>query len=198
MKKIITLNFFILFLFQSAFSQTKKIDDLYFDYTQFRNSPNRKEAKSKALALLERSAELNEKQIANINFHLGSIYEEDKQPELAIPHYQNVIKTVPGHYVTQRALAFIYLRQGDALGKKVTAAAQLKNATLHAEAFKNYKKQVLLTLPYFEKSQACDPDENTLNIINNLYKTIKEPQQLSTLNSRLKTLANDCVSLLDE
>lgn len=198
MQKTFTLFFLMLLASQFTFSQTKKIEDLYLEYTQVRNSTDRKAAKNKALALLERHTELNEKQIANVNFHIAGLYEENKEPELAIPHYQTVLKIVPGYYVAQRALAFIYLKQCDILGKKVSAAAQAKNVALHAESFKAYKKQVLLTLPYFEKSQACDPDDNTLNLISNLYKNIKEPQLLTGLDARLKLLSNDCVSLLDE
>jgi hypothetical protein len=198
MKKTYIVIFLFLLTFQSAFSQTKKIEDLYLDYTQVRNSPNRKAAKEKALALMSRSAELNEKQIANINFHLAGLYEENKEPELAVPHYENVIKIVPGYYVPYRALGFIHLKKCEALGRKVSAAAQTKNAALYAETFKTYKKQALVTLPYFEKAQACDGDDNTLNIITSLYKSIKEPQLLSTLDTRIKALAQDCVSLLDE
>lgn len=198
MKRTFVLLFLILLAFQYTFAQTKKIEDLYLDYTQVRNSPNRKAAREKSLALLERSAELNEKQIANVNFHLAGLYEENKEPELAIPHYENVIKIVPGYYVAQRALAFIHLKKCDALGRKVSAAAQAKNETLYAESFKLYKKQVLLTIPYFEKSQACDPDDNTLNILTGLYKSIKATPSLTTLDNRLKELAKDCVSLLDE
>lgn len=198
MKKIFVVIFLSLLTFQSTFSQTKKIEDLYLDYTQVRNSPNRKAAKEKALALMGRSAELNDKQIANVNFHLAGLYEENKEPELAIPHYEKVIKIVPGYYVPYRALGFIHLKKCDALGRKVSAAAQAKNAALYAETFKVYKKQALLTIPYFEKAQACDADDNTLNIITSLYKSIKEPQSITTLDARIKPLAQDCVSLLDE
>jgi len=198
MTKPFIIALLVLFAFQPAFSQTKKIEDLYLDYTQVRNSPDRKAAKEKSLALLERSAELNEKQIANVNFHLAGLYEENKEPELAIPHYEKVIKIVPGYYVAQRALGFINLKKCDVLGRKVTAAAQAKNETLYTESLKIYKKQVLLTIPYFEKSQACDPDDNTLNILTGLYKSIKATQSLATLDNRLKELAKDCISLLDE
>ena len=93
--------------FQTAFSQSGKIEDLYMDYTTVRNSPDQKAAKEKTQALLARSAELNEKQVANVNYHMARIYEEQKQPDLAIPHYEKVIKMVPGYYVAQRALGFL-------------------------------------------------------------------------------------------
>ncbi|WEK18578.1 MAG: hypothetical protein P0Y49_17450 [Candidatus Pedobacter colombiensis] len=198
MKKLFIIAFLMLLTLQSAFSQTKKIEDLYNEYTLVRNTPNRKATKEKSLALLERATELNEKQVTNVNYHLARLHEEEKEPELAIPYYEKVIKIVPGYYVAQRALGFINLKKCEALGHKVTAAAQAKNESLYNESFKAYKKQVLLTIPYFEKSQACDADDNTLNILTGLYKSIKATQSLTTLDSRLKELAKDCVSLLDE
>ncbi|MBE9602393.1 hypothetical protein [Pedobacter sp. MC2016-24] len=184
--------------FQTAFSQSGKIEDLYLDYTTVRNSPDQKAAKEKTQALLARSAELNEKQVANVNYHMARIYEEQKQPDLAIPHYEKVIKMVPGYYVAQRALGFLLLEKSNVLANKVTAAAKAKNATLHAESFKAYKKQILALLPYLEKSQACDADERTLQTITNLYKSIKEPGLFSTLSTRLKEKGADCVTLLDD
>lgn len=184
--------------FQTAFSQSGKIEDLYMDYTTVRNSPDQKAAKEKTQALLARSAELNEKQVANVNYHMARIYEEQKQPDLAIPHYEKVIKMVPGYYVAQRALGFLLLEKSNVLANKVTAAAKAKNATLHAESFKAYKKQILALLPYLEKSQACDADERTLQTITNLYKSIKEPGLFNTLSTRLKEKGADCVTLLDD
>lgn len=184
--------------FQTAFSQSGKIEDLYMDYTTVRNSPDQKAAKEKTQALLARSAELNEKQVANVNYHMARICEEQKQPDLAIPHYEKVIKMVPGYYVAQRALGFLLLEKSNVLANKVTTAAKAKNATLHAESFKAYKKQILALLPYLEKSQACDADERTLQTITNLYKSIKEPGLFNTLSTRLKEKGADCVTLLDD
>lgn len=196
--KRITLATLLLLSVQTAFSQSKNIEDLYMDYTMVRNTPNNKAAKEKSLALLTRASELNDKQIANINFHLAGVYETDKQPDLAIPHYEKVIKMVPGYYVAQRALGFLLLEKSNVLANKVTAAAKAKDANLHAESFKAYKKQILALLPYLEKSQACDPDDRTLQTITNLYKNIKETTLLSTLNTRLKEKGKDCVTLLDD
>jgi tetratricopeptide (TPR) repeat protein len=184
--------------FQTAFSQSQKIEDLYMDYTMVRNSPNQKAAKEKTLALLARSSELNAQQVANVNYHMGRIYEEQKQADLAIPHYEKVIKMVPGYYVAQRALGFLLLEKSNVTANKVTAAAKAKNAALHAESFKTYKKQILALLPYLEKSQVCDADDRTLQTITNLYKSIKEPGLFSTLNTRLKEKGADCITLLDD
>jgi tetratricopeptide (TPR) repeat protein len=129
---------------------------------------------------------------------MARIYEEQKQPDLAIPHYEKVIKMVPGYYVAQRALGFLLLEKSNVLANKVTAAAKAKNAKLHAESFAAYKKQILTLLPYLEKSQASDADDRTLQTITNLYKSIKEPGLFNTLNTRLKEKGTDCVTLLDD
>ncbi|SMC44891.1 tetratricopeptide repeat protein [Pedobacter africanus] len=199
MKKTYFFTLLILFVGQVALSQTKPIKDLYWDYSQMRMDPaTRTQAKDKALALLARSTELTEKQLANVNFHLGRIYEEIKEPDKAVPHYEQAIKLAPAYYVTYRALGFIYLKKCDSIGRTVTEAAKAKNAKLHAERFSAYKNEVSKTLPYFEKSQACDPDERTLAMITNLYNSIKNPQALLTLDERLKKLGGECASLLDD
>jgi tetratricopeptide (TPR) repeat protein len=198
MKKTSLIFAFILLILQTSFSQTKDIKDLYFDFMQVRMDHASKSAKTKALNLLSRSAELSQNQLANINFHLGRIYEESKEPEKAIPHYINVIKSVPGYYVAHRALGYIELKKCDSLGKIVTAAAKANNAPVHAENLKLYKSQVRKTLPYLEKSQACDADERTLHTLNSLYASIKDSQSVSTLKTRLIELGKDCVSLLED
>ena len=53
-------------------------------------------------------------------------------------------------------------------------------------------------LPHLEKYQACEPDEQTLAIILNLYKSIKEPQTAEAITNRIKPLGKTCVTLLDD
>jgi len=68
----------------------------------------------------------------------------------------------------------------------MNAAAKQQNATLYAQVLTDYKKQVLKTISYLEKAQACNPDEQTLDMITKYYKSIKENEVLPTLPDRLK------------
>lgn len=199
MKKTVLFNFFLLLGISTAFAQKQDIKELYFDYTQSRMNEDQNAATvEKASSLLSRSAELNDKQVANVSFHLARIYESMGKPEKAEPLYEAVTKLVPGYYVTYTSLGFINLKKCDTLGRKVSEAAKLKDAALHAIAFKAYKIQVLKTIPYFEKSEACETDERTLGILTSLYKSIKDTTSLTSLPERKALLGKDCVSLLDD
>ena len=180
-------------------ANAQDIKDLYLDYLTSRSeeSENNKTI-STALALLNRSAELNDKQVANINFHLARIYEVTGLPEKAIAHYEASLQLEPDYYVTHNALAFLHLKKCDSLGQAVTASAKAKNVTLDETTYKAYKIQVEKTIPFFEKAQACDPDERGLNILQGLYKSIRNTAALATLPERLTTLSKNCVTLLDD
>ncbi|WP_367867632.1 tetratricopeptide repeat protein [Pedobacter sp. WC2423] len=199
MKKTILLNLLLLFGVSTAFAQKQDIKELYFDYTQSRmNEDQNALTVEKANSLLERSSELNDKQVANVSFHLARIYESMGKPEKAEPLYEKVTKLVPGYYVTYTSLGFINLKKCDTLGRKVSESAKLKNAALNEIAFKAYKIQVQKTIQYFEKAEACETDERTLSILTSLYKSIKDTTSLASFAERKALLGKDCVSLLDD
>jgi tetratricopeptide (TPR) repeat protein len=197
MKKTFLLCSFLFFSITMVNAQD--IKDLYFNYMTTRmNESQNKKTISTALALLNRSSELNEKQLANINFHLGRIYASTGSSEKAITHYEASLKLVPDYYVTHNALGFLHLKKCDTLGKAVSESAKLKNVALNEKTYKAYKLQVDKTIPYFEKSQACDADERTMSILNSLYKSTKNTAALATLPKRLAVLGKTCVTLLDD
>lgn len=197
-----TLILCLLFLLGINVSMAQKkqdIQDLYMDYTVIRMNDKQAELTIKtALALLERSAELNSKQIANINYHLGRIYETTATPEKAVAYYEASLKIVPGYYVTHRSLGYINLKKCDTLGRKVTEYAKQKNVALYEDSYRTYKAQALKTIAYFEKAEACDPDDRTNAILATLYKSIRDTTSLATLNTRLADLRKDCITLLDD
>ncbi|MCZ4245435.1 hypothetical protein [Pedobacter punctiformis] len=198
MKKIIIYSFFLLLFSNQAFPQTKSVKDMYWDYIQIRMSDSKKqETIAKALELLNHKTELNEKQIANLNYHLGRIYESIDEIK-AIPYYEECIKFSPNYYVPYLALAAINIKKCNALSAEVNKAGKEKNIPLYKESFTKYKNQVLKTLIYMEKAQACDPDEQMLDMINKYYSSIKDMQALGMLPERLKKLSENCATLLDD
>jgi tetratricopeptide (TPR) repeat protein len=197
MKKTFLLCSLLFFSITMVHAQDLK--DLYTNYLTNRNDESlNKETISTALALLNRSSELNDKQIANVNFHLARIYEATGAPEKAITHYEASLKLVPDYYVTHNALGFLNLKKCDTLGQAVTASAKLKDIALNEKTYKAYKLQVEKTIPYFEKAQACDPDERTMGILKGLYKSSKNDTALATLPDRLAALSKNCITLLDD
>ena len=200
MKLKLLLSLLILSGLNGAIAQSKVvISDLYLDYTLDRMDEARNDQTiERAEALLKRSSELNNNQIANVSFHLARIYETKKLSEKSVPLYETVTKLVPGYYVTYRALGYISLKKCDTLGKNVTAYAKQKNEAMYEQSYKIYKAEALKTIAYFEKAQACDPDERTLPILTTLYKSIRDTTSLATLPARLAELEKDCVTLLDD
>lgn len=170
-------------------AQTKSAKDLYWDFVNYRmDSDKKSEALEQSLKLLEYKAELNEGQAANLNYHIGRLYEETGSPEKSIPYYEQTIALSPGYYVPYRALAFINVKKCNQLGNKMNLAAKDQNMALYTQIFKEYKTQVLKTVPYLEKAQACDGDEQTLAMIGQLYKSIRSPETLMTLPERIKKI----------
>lgn len=197
MRNLILFVFLLGFSFK-GFSQ-KPISELYTSYTIIRTTETSKPAAIEiALSLLQRSTELTNTQIANVNFHLGRLYEEVLEEDKAIPYYEASLKLAPDYYVTHRALANIYLKQSTPIVQKMNEAGKAQQTAVYGQLFATYKKLILKALPHFEKAQACDADEQTLQQITNLYKNIKDTTSMATLPTRLKSMAVTCVDLLDD
>ena len=197
MRKIIIV-FLLIISFSKAYAQ-KSIEDLYQAYTVIRTTnDNKLPAIELALDVLKRSSELTNTQIANLNFHVGRLYEETKQEEKASPYYEESLKLAPDYYVTHRALGNIYLKRSTALVQRMNEAGKAQQMDTYNKLFSEYKKITLMTLPHLEKAQACDPDEQGMQQIRGLYKNIKDLSAANTLDERLKKLAVTCVDLLED
>jgi len=197
-KHLLTL-LFPLTVAQTCFSQSKSIKDLYWDYAQIRMTDSeRPKVIQIAEELIKRSPELTKTQLGNTSYHLGRLYEETGEIEKAIPKYQEAIKITPAYYVPYRALGFIFVKKCNAIGAKMNEAGKAKDLKAHGELYAQYKVIALKALPYLEKSQACDPDDETRTVITNLYRSLKDNAAIASLDERLKKNAADCVSILDD
>ena len=180
-----------------AFGQNSA-QDSYHDFTVYRTTKGNEVNIGKAKALLALQDKLTIKQQTNVQYHLGRMYEEVGNPESAIPYYEKSLIGEPNYFVTHRALGFIYLTKSRADVKLMNEAVAAKNVIANEKAFVQYKLKVQKALVHLEKYQACEPDDDTLMIITNLYKSIKMPTAIASLPSRLKPLSEKCVSLLDD
>lgn len=170
----------------------------YHDFTVYRTTKGSAASIAKMKTLLQRQDQLSPKQVTNLQYHLGRMHEEVGDAENALLYYEQSLKGEGNYTVLRRALGFIYLNKTKAYVKQMNEASAAKNATANANAFSKYKEMVLKALPHLEKYQACEPDEETLNIITNLYKSIKDQQSIASLPNRLKTMEGTCVTLLDD
>ncbi len=170
----------------------------YRDFKLYRTTKGNAESIAKMKTLLQQQDQLSAKQVTNLQYHLGRMHEEIGDPENALLYYEQSLKGEANYTVLHRALGFIYLGKTKPFVKKMNEASAAKNAIANANAFSKYKDMVLKALPHLEKYQACEPDEETLNMITNLYKSIKDQQLIASLPDRLKTMEGTCVTLLDD
>jgi tetratricopeptide (TPR) repeat protein len=196
LKKVILL---LIIAFAATTTKAQTADEVYNSYLDF-NLARLEGRTENALELGEQlmpdADKLTDKARISFYYSLGNLYENDSQSAKALPLYEKVAAAVPDYYVVQRALGYMYMKQADDIANKLNAAktdaAENKRLTdLYATAVKK-------VLPHLEKAQACDPDNDTLSLIKTLYKNIKDDKGLSTLNSRLATLAKNCVDLLSD
>lgn len=127
---------------------------------------------------------------------MARLYEDAENPGQAIKYYEKVVAGVPNYYVAHRALGYLYLTPANALQAKADSAGKTSRDYL---SFKNqYKAAALKALPHLEIAQACDPSDDTLAIIKNIYLNIGDNTGLTTLDERLKKLGKYCLDLLSD
>ncbi len=135
---------------------------------------------------------------ARISFfgHLAKIYEDNGQDTKAVFYYEKVATAVPDYYVVQRALGYLYNKTAETVQLKLFASS--KDDPAYKQLFAAYKDAVLKALPHLEKAQACDPSDETLDLIKTLYKNIHDERGLNSINSRLPDLSKSCIDILSD
>ncbi len=133
-----------------------------------------------------------------INFFakLAKAYDETEQNDKAIIYYQKVAAAAPDYFVVQRALGMLYNEQAEDIQLKLFRLAP--NDPSYKTVSENYQNAVHKALPLLEKAQACDPDDDTLDLIETLYQNIGDEAGLNSFKQRLPELAARCVDLLDD
>jgi tetratricopeptide (TPR) repeat protein len=188
----------LLFISFTGFAQSISADSVYSQYLDF-NLARFQGAQDKVLELGENiiphADKLPEKTRINFYFAAGKMYEDDNQPDKALPFYEKVALAVPDYYVAHRALGYIYLDKAKAI------EGRMNSATEKAEKDSLFTQYVILVrkaLPHLEKAQACDPSDETLEIIKTLYNKINDAAGINTLTDRMKQLRKNCMDILSE
>lgn len=185
MLKKTLLIVFILITGKIAIAQTA--DEVYDKFTDF-NLALLQNEHDKALELGEQilpdSAKLVPKVRTSFYNGLAKLYEDDSQSVKAITYYNRVVAAEPDYYVAHRALGFLYIKDisGKPANEVVVDAA--------------YIGKIRKALPHLEKAQACDPDDQTLNLIKILHRNIKDQHGIDTLPARLNQLKKNCIDVL--
>jgi tetratricopeptide (TPR) repeat protein len=196
MRKQVTFLFFMLMMALSASAQNAEaIFEQYldFNFARFENE------QGKALALGEKILPnahlLPAKSRVSYYNGLAKVYEDSEQADKAIKYYEMVEKAEPTFYVAQRALGYLYSVQAEEVQLKLHATNDPKEKEVHAM---QYKALVHKALPHLEKAQACDPSDETLELIKTLYSNLKDKEGLNRLNDRLKDLSKNCLDILND
>ena len=196
-KKIIFLLLFGLIALSSRAQTTdsllfNKLGD--FDLARFNNDQG--EAIRIAENILPDTAKLAPKTRTSFFARLAKLYDDDDQDAKAIIYYQKVIATTPDYYVAQRALGYLYDEVAEEIHLKLYLIKS--DDPQYQSLFNSYKIGVLKALPHLEKAQACDPNDDSLDLIRILYQNIHDEQGLNSLSSRLKNSAKNCIDVLSD
>jgi len=197
LKKLLLLLFVTAWL--SAHAQAPSADDIYNQYLDF-NLARFQGEQDKILDLGEKiipyAGKLPEK--ARISFYaaVGKMYEDNDQPDKAVPYYDKVAAAVPDYYVVHRALGYIYLAKAKKIWDELNNSSN--DTAMATQLTAAYAGAAKKALPNLEKAQACDPSDETLVSIQRLYRNLKDTDGLATLDSRLKQLSRNCVDLLSD
>lgn len=183
----------------SLAAHAQAADSVYSEYLNF-NMARFENDQDKVLALgqdiLPNADELPEKARISFYFYAGKMFEDNNQPDRALPLYEKVAAAVPDYYVVHRALGYIWFNKSKIIEAKMDSAAG--NKTLHDSLYSAYVILVKRALPHLEKAQACDPSDGTLAIIKSLYQKINAPADLTTLDERLRQLKTHCIDILSD
>ncbi len=173
-----------------------KVYNLYLDFNKAQSENQTAKAFLKADSILRSTEKLPAK--AEISFfgRLAKLYEDQHQPEKAILYNEKVVAAVPDYYVSHRALGYLYLLPMNALAEKINHFKG--NRTAYEKYKAQYFKLIKTALPHLEKAEACDHDEQTLNLIKSLYQKLNDAPGLASLDKRLNLLKAHCIDLLTD
>jgi tetratricopeptide (TPR) repeat protein len=189
----------LIFLLTGVAAKAQSADSVYNQYLDF-NLARFQGEQDRVMELGEKiipnANKLPEKSRINFYFSAGKMYEDDDQPDKALPFYEKVASAVPNYYVVHRALGYLYYDKSKAISYKMSSAG---NDPAKKDSLNNaYREVVKKALPHLEKAQACDPSDDTLDIIEHLYQALNDQQSITTLNDRLKQLGKNCIDILSD
>lgn len=195
-KKILILIFAVFAGFVAKAQTAEDVYNQYLDFNLARLQGEQDKVSDLGEKLLPDADKLPEKARINFYFSIGKIYEDNGQPKKAMVYYEKVAAAVPDYYVVHRALGYLYLEEVKVIEKRLNAS--VNDPALNAQLSTAHKKAVEKALPHLEKAQACDPSDETLAIIKQLYENIDDKHSLATLDKRLKELSKNCIDILND
>lgn len=127
---------------------------------------------------------------------LAKAYDEVDEDSTAVIYYRKVDAAAPDYFVAQRALGLLYNEMAEDIQLKLYITPK-DNPNYKSIAIQ-YDQAVRKALPHLEKAQACDPDDDTLDLIKTLYRNINDDAGYTAFTKRVPDLAKKCVDLLED
>lgn len=187
-------TFLLIFLCTSAFSQ-ELIDD-YYEFGGAITEGRETAALSYAEKILPEVSNLSGRQQAIFYYKLAGLLETSKYTDKAIEYYERTAKLEPAYYVPYMALGYLYVAKANLLVARINA--EKSNVPLREKYISEYRFYLKKAVPNFEKAMACDPNDQVLASIKNAYDSLNDPAAYKSLDSRLRVLEKNCVTLLTE
>ena len=76
--------------------------------------------------------------------------------------------------------------------------SEKNNLELRNKYINEYKTVLKKSLPHFEKAMACDPNDQVMVSIKNVYAALKDTESIKSLDDRLAILKGECLDFLSE
>ncbi|MBS1527055.1 MAG: hypothetical protein JST19_15480 [Bacteroidetes bacterium] len=146
--------------------------------------------------ILTDTGRMTAKQRSNFIDRMAKAYEDNGEDDKALPLYLEVAAAEPDYFVAQRAIGYLYNDKAEEIQLKLYITP--KAAPDYSALRESYKNAVLKALPHLEKAQACDPDDDTLDLVKTLYQNIGDERAVNSLDDRLSRLSKKCKDVLDD
>ena len=196
LKKVLLLLYAIFALATAKAQTAEEVYNRYLDFNLARIDGIKGSAIEQGENLMPDTAKLPVKARINFLYSMGKLYEDNEQTVKAQEYYEKVAAAVPNYYVTQRALGYIYAKQAESYADKLNATAS--NITENKKVMAQYTAAAKKAIPFLEKAQACDPDDDTLTRINILLKNIKDTAGRANLKAKLAEMSKSGIDRLDD
>jgi len=196
LKKTLLLIFSVFICCTTMAQSADSVYNQYLDFNLAKLQGDQDKVMELGENILPNADKLPQKSRINFYFSIGKMYEDNDQPGKAMDYYEKVAVAMPDYYVVHRALGYLYLDKARQIEKELTASANDK--AMKTQLTAAYNNAVQKALPHLEKAQACDPSDETLEIIKKLYKNINNTKGVTALNNHLKELGKNCIDILTD
>ena len=189
------LTFFFLAVSNIAFAQD--INQQFKDFKFLMQAGDSIEISNAVAKMNLDQSDLSVRKKAIIYYKLADYYEKKRNNQkLAIVNYEKSLTYEPNYYVPHLALGYLYLDKANLIGLK--ANAEKTDLTLKNKYNADYKSILRIVIPHFEMALACDPNEQVLGSLKNIFNALKDTESTKTLDTKLALLNYNCIDFLSE